>query len=120
QDISFSLHRGEILGIPRLVDCSMHVLGRALFGIIPFEGRIVVQGRSRESLTPQQAIDLGIGFVPRERDKEGLVLVHSMSDNIALPNLRQLLPQRLPVFVSDKKKGVLSERYRKELSIRAP
>ena len=120
QDISFSLHRGEILGIAGLVDCGMHVLGRALFGIIPFEGRIVVQGRRHDSLTPQQAIDLGIGFVPRERDKEGLVLVHSMSDNIALPNLRQLLPQRLPVFVSDKKKGVLSERYRKELSIRAP
>jgi len=119
-DISFTLHRGEILGIAGLVGSGMHTLGRALFGIIPFKGRIAVRGRTYESLTPQQAIELGIGFVPRERDKEGLVLVHSLSDNIALPNLQQLLQQRLPVLVSDRKKSALSERYRQELSIRAP
>jgi len=120
RDISFTLHQGEILGIAGLVACGMHILGRALFGIIPFKGRIAVQGRSYDSLTPQQAIDLGIGFVPRERDKEGLILVHSLSDNIALPSLQKLVPERLPVLVSDKKKGELSDRYRKELLIRAP
>ena len=120
RDISFTLHRGEILGIAGLVGSGMHILGRALFGIIPFKGRIAVQGRNYESLTPRQAINLGIGFVPRERDKEGLVLVHSLSDNIALPNLQQLRPQRFPVLVSHKNKRELSERYRKELSIRAP
>ena len=120
REISFALHPGEILGIAGLVDCGMHTLGRALFGIIPFKGRIAVRGQSYESLTPQEAIDLGIGFVPRERDKEGLVLVHSLSDNIALPNLNQLVTERLPVFVSEKKKGQLSDHYRKELSIRAP
>jgi len=119
-DVSFDLHRGEILGIAGLVGSGMHVLGRALFGAAPFKGRVVVKGQAHTSMTPQRAISLGIGFIPRERDKEGLVLVHSVSDNMALPNLRSLLNDKLPLFVSGRKKRVLAEQFRRELSIKTP
>ncbi|HTX73552.1 MAG TPA: sugar ABC transporter ATP-binding protein [Rectinemataceae bacterium] len=120
KNVSFSLHRGEILGVAGLVGSGMHALGRALFGAVPYKGTIIVHGKPHTSLTPRKAINLGIGFVPRERDKEALVLLHSIVDNVALPNLRTLVSDRLKIFVSEKKKTALAERYRKELLIRTP
>lgn len=119
-DVNLTLHRGEILGIAGLVGSGIHVLGRALFGLVHYSGHLEVQGKAFYSMTPERAIALGIGFVPRERDKEGLILVHSLQDNIALPNLSHLRPRTLPFLVSDNKKQALSEKYRGELSIRAP
>jgi ribose transport system ATP-binding protein len=120
EDVSFTLHRGEILGVAGLVGSGMHVLGRVLFGLSHYSGRIEIKGKVVDSMTPVRAIDHGIGFVPRERDKEGLILVHSLDDNMALPNLSRLRARGLPLLVSDKKKRALSEKYIKELSIRAP
>ena len=121
KDVSFALYPGEIVGIAGLVGCGMHVLGRALFGAVPFQGRLIVRGHPYTSMTPRRAIQLGIGFVPRERDKEGLILFHPLSDNIALPNLASLTRSRTAgTIVSARKKRDLAERYRSELQIRAP
>ena len=121
KDVSFALYPGEIVGIAGLVGCGMHVLGRALFGAAPYQGRLIVRGHAYASMTPRRAIHLGVGFVPRERDKEGLILFHSLSDNVALPNLENLTrPGSAGAIVSARKKHDLAERYRSELQIRAP
>ena len=120
EDVSFELRAGEILGVAGLVGSGMHALGRALFGAAPFSGRLVVHGEVCASMTPRRAIQLGIGFVPRERDKEALVLYHSMIDNIALPNLENLTHAGAGRFVvSEKKKSDLTERFRQSLGIRS-
>ena len=118
-DVSFDLHAGELLGVAGLVGSGMHALGRAIFGAIPFTGQIIVRGEVHTSMTPRRAIQLGMGFVPRERDKEALVLYHSLVDNVALPNIDHLtLPGTGKLIVSGKQKVELTERYRKSLAIK--
>lgn len=119
KNINFNLHSGEILGIGGLVGSGMHVLGKALFGIIPHKGEICIRGNKLEQLNPVNAIKMGMAYVPRERDKEGLILIHSIKDNIALPNMDQLTKKYKTNFiVSHLIKSELAKKYKDELGIR--
>lgn len=118
RDVSFDLHRGEILGIGGLVGSGMHALGKALFGLLPYEGQIFVRGQDVKITSPIDAIKLGIGYIPRERDKEGLILMHKIKDNISLPNLDQITLRGF--LINPKLKRELSEDYKTRLDIKAP
>lgn len=119
KNINFNLHSGEILGIGGLVGSGMHVLGKALFGIIPHKGEICIRGNKLEQLNIVNAIKMGMAYVPRERDKEGLILIHSIKDNIALPNMDQLTKKYKTNFiVSHLIKSELAKKYKDKLDIR--
>lgn len=88
EDVSFSLRAGEILGVAGLIGAGRTDLARALFGIAPTQsGTIKVNGSVVTIRSPQQAMDLGLGFVPEDRQHHGLVLPMSIADNITLPIL---------------------------------
>jgi ribose transport system ATP-binding protein len=86
--VSFDLHKGEILGIAGLMGSGRSELARCLFGIDRItRGEIVIDGRRRRIRNPQDAIHAGIALIPEDRRTQGLVLAHSMRDNLLLPLL---------------------------------
>ena len=90
-DVSFSLRAGEVVGIAGLVGAGRSEVARAIFGLEPrATGRVFLEGKPVRIRTPAQAIRLGIGLVPEDRKKEGLVLTESGKHNTSLPILERL------------------------------
>jgi len=90
-DISFSLKRGEILGIAGLVGAGRTEAVQCLFGVWPgrWEGEIYLDGKAVKIRNCQQAIDYGIAMVPEDRKKDGIVPVMAVGKNITLAALSQ-------------------------------
>src|SRR5580658_7854088 len=75
RDVSFKLRAGEILGIAGVIGSGREELTRTLAGFAPHDGgRLMIADQEARLTTPAEAVDLGIGYVPRERRVEGLVL----------------------------------------------
>jgi ribose transport system ATP-binding protein len=90
-DVSFSLRRGEILGIAGLVGAGRTELARTLFGAEPADsGSILLEGRELQLKSPADAVAAGIVLLPEDRKEQGLVLQLSVADNLTLPTLRRL------------------------------
>ncbi len=86
--VSFELHKGEILGLAGLMGSGRSETARALFGIDRAQsGDIRVHGASVSIRTPRDATRAGIALVPEDRRHQGLVLEHSVRDNLLLPLL---------------------------------
>lgn len=92
KDITFTLHKGEILGITGLVGSGRTEVAHAIFGLNkPDSGEILLEGKQIANDSPIQAVKAGIAFVPENRAVEGLVLRQNMRDNITLAILEQLV-----------------------------
>jgi simple sugar transport system ATP-binding protein len=92
KDISFQLHRGEILGITGLLGSGRTELALSLFGVSPADsGEILLRGRRVKIGSVRQAMRLGIGYVPEDRLVQGLVMDQSVGKNIVVTVLRKLL-----------------------------
>jgi ribose transport system ATP-binding protein len=88
QGISFSVGPGEIVGLAGLMGSGRTELARALFGIDPMTaGEVLVRGRAVSLANPRRAIAAGIAMIPEDRRAQGLVLDHSVRDNLLLPLL---------------------------------
>ena len=91
RDISFSVHRGEILGLAGLVGSGRTELAEVLFGLRPADaGTILVGGVEVEIPSPARAIALGIGYVPEDRRRHGVVMQMSVAANASLASLRRV------------------------------
>ena len=91
QDISFELHKGEILGITGLVGAGRTEVVKSLFGALSYDsGELFLDGESIEVRTPRQAMDRGIAFIPENRKEEGLVLDASIQDNMMMASESQV------------------------------
>jgi len=87
-DISFELHRGEILGLAGLMGSGRTELVNTLFGIDhAHAGTIEIDGTSVSIRNPGHAISLGLALIPEDRRAQGLVLDHSVQENLTLPLL---------------------------------
>lgn len=90
-DIFFSLHKGEILGLTGLVGAGRTELCQTIFGIMPYDqGKIYFEGREVNIDNPLKAMNLGIGYLPEDRQKQGLVLHWGLEKNISLPALDKI------------------------------
>lgn len=91
QDISFTLHRGEILGVYGLVGAGRTELARALIGADRIDsGEVLLEGRKLRISSPRDAIRSGLCLAPEDRKTQGLFLEKSVQDNICLPSLKRL------------------------------
>jgi len=89
--VSFQLHSGEILGFAGLVGSGRTEVSEALFGLDKnARGKIFIQGKEVAIRNPARAMDLGLGLIPEDRKRHGLVLKMSARDNITLPSLKRL------------------------------
>lgn len=91
KDISFALRKGEIFGLTGLVGAGRSEVCQALFGIEPYdEGVIYFQGKKTHIQTPTDAINLGIGYLPEDRQEQGLILQWDIAKNITLSALDKI------------------------------
>lgn len=90
-DVNFSVRRGEIFGISGLVGAGRTELVRAIAGVDPIAtGSVVLNGREVTPRSPREAIRNGIILVPEDRKLQGLVLGHSIQENIAYSNFESV------------------------------
>nr|WP_289701715.1 sugar ABC transporter ATP-binding protein [Enterocloster clostridioformis] len=91
EDISFELHKGEILGLAGLEGCGKNEVIRAVFGAAAYDsGTVKIHGISLESGGVRNAMDAGIAFVPAERKVDGLFLKQDIAWNMTIASLRQI------------------------------
>jgi len=88
QNVSFSLYRGEILGITGLMGAGKTELARILFGIDPFKkGQIFLNNHSIKPKSSTDALKLGIGLVPEDRQRQGLLTNRPLIENLSICSL---------------------------------
>ena len=91
RDVSFSVRKGEVLGLFGLVGAGRTEVARALFGIDPaVSGEIRAEGVPLRIRSPQDAVAAGIGLVPEDRKLQGLVLSMRIAPNVSLASLERL------------------------------
>lgn len=89
-NISFSLRAGEVLGLCGLVGAGRTEISEAIFGLNKqISGKIYLEGKQVKINSPKTAVSLGIGLVPEDRKRHGLVLLMSSRDNLILPILER-------------------------------
>ena len=119
KDLNFELQSGEILGITGLLGSGRTELAHALFGMNPPDsGEISLQGEPVVLSSVQDAIKLGIGYVPENRLVQGLVMQQSVGKNIIITILRRLLNSL--GFINHEKRKKSIDQWVENLSIKIP
>ena len=107
EDVNFDLHRREILGLCGLSDAGIHEVAEALFGVREKKhGKVVLTDGNTEIRTPWQAMKCKMGYVPKDRDKQALMVNDTIENNVCLAG----------VEMTKQKLGFLSPRLRKKIS----
>jgi ABC-type sugar transport system ATPase subunit len=118
RDVSFDLHAGEILCITGLIGSKRTELVRTLFGIDGHNGgQIDVDGKLVNFAGPSQAMMGGLGFVPEDRHRDGLMLDMSMTENLAMATLDRF---RQGIFLRTSRMVEAGRRSISSLSIQPP
>jgi ABC-type sugar transport system ATPase subunit len=117
EDVSFSVRRGEILGLGGLVGAGRSEVVNAIYGRLPRTGRFFVEGREIRIRRPREAMRHGIGLLTEDRKREGLLFNFAIRENVTLHCLR--LISRLQVLDRRREEGY-AEEFKRKLSIQAP
>ncbi len=118
KNVSFALHRGEVLGIAGLVGAGRSELVETIFGMREkSNGEIYVQGKLVQITHPRHAIAQKIALITEDRKVTGLNLMGSVAENITLVDLDNLFPNGL---IDPKQEKILAKKYIEELSIKTP
>lgn len=118
KDVSFSVRRGEVLGLAGLVGAGRTEVARAIFGAYQIDsGEILIDGAAVSIKSPWDAIRHGIGLVTEDRKALGLVLGMAVRENISLANLDKMSRAG---FVSRQAERAAARRFVEELMIKTP
>lgn len=118
QDASFSLRKGEVLGIAGLVGAGRSELVETIFGLYPKTGgQIFLHGKEVHIKSAADAIKNKMALITEDRKQTGLNLIVSVKENIASVSIGKLSNHGI---VNDKKINEVSEKYIKELKIKTP
>ncbi|MFY4776322.1 sugar ABC transporter ATP-binding protein [Metabacillus sp. RGM 3146] len=91
QNINFKIYAGEILGIAGLMGSGRSELVRAIFGIDSKDsGEIILNNKKQNIKNPTDAVNAGLALIPEDRRMQGLILDHSVKENIILPILSKV------------------------------
>jgi ribose transport system ATP-binding protein len=91
-DFSVEVRAGEIVGVVGLTGSGREDVAEALVGFLPgISGTVHVAGKELTHRSPRASIDAGLALVPADRPRHGVILDHSVAENITLPRLRTLL-----------------------------
>ena len=112
---SFTLHKGEVLGIAGLIGSGRTEMARAIFGADAKHGGVVsLNGQALTIHSPTDAIRYGIGYLPEDRKAAGLFLSMAITTNVEAANLAEVTSGGL---VNSAKERVLAEKYVRQLDI---
>ncbi|MBB6095471.1 rhamnose transport system ATP-binding protein [Povalibacter uvarum] len=116
--ISFSVRRGEVLGIYGLVGAGRSEVAHALFGLSTVDsGRILIDGMPVTIASPTDAVRHGLAYVPEDRQTEGAILSLSIAANVCLPSLQALAPQ---VICKRDRESAFAQKWIDSLSVKTP
>jgi simple sugar transport system ATP-binding protein len=115
EKISLSVKQGEIVGIAGLVGAGKTETARAFFGADPSLDPVFINSKKVRITSPLKAISSGIGFVPEERRKEGILVDYNVIENLTLPVLKQFTKFGL---IQKKKEKAEAERWIEQLGIK--
>ena len=117
-DVSFTLHRGEIVGFASLVGAGRTEVVRAIFGADPIKsGEVILDGETVHFKQPKDAIEAGIALCPEDRKEQGLIRFRSVQDNVCLPVFQKM---KKGLILDRKKQEALTEKAIEKYSIRTP
>ncbi len=118
KNISFRLHKGEVLGLGGLVGAGRTELSEMIFGMKPkTAGRFLYKGKEISPRNPRMAINYGIGLVPEDRKSKGALLGLSIKNNINMPIYTRISKATV---IDTKKENDIAIKYKNEISIKAP
>jgi rhamnose transport system ATP-binding protein len=118
KEATVEIRAGEIVGLAGLIGSGRSELAQAIFGVTPLEsGTIEMEGRVVEIRRPEDAIALGIAYVPEDRQRQGLIGAMTVGQNISLTRLWKLM--RGP-FLDPDAEDALARQYIDTLRIRTP
>jgi ribose transport system ATP-binding protein len=114
-NVSFTIHRGEVLGLGGMVGSGRTEIARALFGVDrPTSGEIILHGRAVRFASPVQAIAAGVGMIPENRKSDGLFFNFEAPRNITISRLQALLSG---LFLSLGREISIARDYVRKLSV---
>lgn len=118
-DVSFKLHRGEILGITGLVGAGRSEVLQSVFGADKKKsGKIFIEGQEVKINHPMDAIKLGMGLIPEGRKLQSLFLKFTVKENVSIVGFRQALNQF--GFLNSGKEYRIAREYSDRLKIKTP
>ncbi len=118
EDVSFTLHAGEILGLGGLVGAGRSELVNAIFGHEPrVSGAVYMRGKLVPERSPKAAIKLGLGLLTEDRKKSGFVGAMNIRENISLASLQAI---KGSVFIKKGAERKITQEQFDKLQIKAP
>ena len=118
QDVSFELHKGEVLGFSGLMGAGRTETMRALFGADPIEsGDIYVNGKKVVIRSPQDAVKCGIGYLSEDRKRYGIVVQKTVAENTTMADLDEY--SNGP-FIDKKREREVAEKFVESLATKTP
>ena len=118
KDISFQLHRGEILGFAGLVGAGRTELMRLIIGAEKkTAGKIIVNGKEIHPRSPKDGISAGIGLIPEDRKQQGCFIDKPIYWNISISNIEKLSNG---LVINKKREFEQAETYQEKLKIKSP
>ena len=117
KNIGFSVRKGEILGLTGLVGAGRTEVCETVFGIAEkSEGKIFLGGKEVDIRKPSDAMRLGIGYLPEDRQQQGLILDWGIGRNITLPIIDSLSSHS---WLDEKKERELAKKLAEEVDTKA-
>ena len=118
KDVSFQLHKGEILGLAGLMGAGRTETARLIFGADPrTSGEIYKNGQQVTIRTPQDAVKAGIGYLSEDRKRFGLAIGLSIADNTILAAAEDFCKMGV---IDEQKVRQVTEEYIKKINIKTP
>lgn len=118
ENISFELHRGEILGVAGLVGAGRTEMAELICGSKKITGgRIEIEGKEVKISSPSDAIGHGIGLIPEDRRRDGCIIHNSVLFNTTLLCDKDYIKFGI---INSKKRRAIAEKYREALQIKVP
>lgn len=118
QDVSFELHKGEILGFSGLMGAGRTETARALFGADPMDsGDIYIHGKKVTIKSPQDAVKAGIGYLSEDRKRYGCVVAKSVAENTTMATMEQFMSGP---FIDKAKEKEVAKKYVEALATKTP
>lgn len=117
-NVSFTLRRGEVLGITGLVGSGRTSLAKCIFGIMPnFSGEVYYNRKRIRIRSPKSAVKYGIGLIPDDRKKEGIFNVSDLMLNITIAHLQSIERRRLRWMIDKTAEKKLATQYLDRLGV---
>ncbi|WP_264446817.1 sugar ABC transporter ATP-binding protein [Bacillus cereus] len=117
QNVSLTVHAGEVIGIAGIVGSGRTELAESIFGLIPLKsGSVLLEGKSITKYSVHKRIKEGMVYVPEDRAGNGIFSIASVKENITSASLNGMSS----FFLNNKKESALSELYIRQFRIVVP